>query len=155
MHTSYMMCNCCLKEKQYDLRFLRFCKRHSSKSTGAVFFSFFITVGQVFWTLVRATLQFCFLKPPMAVITIILASKDKYSEGNWDPTEGRHFLGSKAQPIFRLPVYLYHLQHFCLAGPLRSSCLLCRHGRHFTPLWSDFEVYVCKGTFLQNVRVII
>jgi len=62
MHTSYMMCNCCLKEKQYDLRFLRFCK--------------------------RATLQFCFLKPPMAVITIILASKDKYSEGNWDPTEG-------------------------------------------------------------------
>lgn len=62
MHTSYMMCNCCLKEKQYDLRFLRFCK--------------------------RATLQFCFLKPPMAIITIILASKGLYSEGNWNPTQG-------------------------------------------------------------------
>lgn len=62
MHTSYMMCNCCLKEKQYDLRFLRFCK--------------------------RATLQFCFLKPPMAIVTIILATKGLYSEGNWDPTQG-------------------------------------------------------------------
>jgi len=62
MHTSYMMCNCCLKDSQYDLRFLRFCK--------------------------RATLQFCFLKPPMAIITIVLASKDLYSEGNWDPKQG-------------------------------------------------------------------
>lgn len=62
MHTSYMMCNCCLKDKQYDLRFLRFCK--------------------------RATLQFCFLKPPMAIVTIILATKGLYSEGNWDPTQG-------------------------------------------------------------------
>jgi len=66
MHTSYMMCNCCLKEKQYDLRFLRFCK--------------------------RATLQFCFLKPPMAIITIILASKGLYSEGNWNPTQGYLYL---------------------------------------------------------------
>jgi hypothetical protein len=62
MHTSYMMCNCCLKDKQYDLRFLRFCK--------------------------RATLQFCFLKPPMAIVTIILATKGLYSEGNWDPGQG-------------------------------------------------------------------
>lgn len=62
MHTSYMMCNCCLKDKQYDLRFLRFCK--------------------------RATLQFCFLKPPLAITTIILAVKDKYHEGNWSPVEG-------------------------------------------------------------------
>lgn len=62
MHTSYMMCNCCCKERQYDLRFLRFCK--------------------------RATLQFCFLKPPMAIITIILASKGLYSEGNWAADQG-------------------------------------------------------------------
>ena len=58
-----MMCNCCLKERQYDLRFLRFCK--------------------------RATLQFCFLKPPMAVATIILAAKDLYTEGDWSPTKGK------------------------------------------------------------------
>lgn len=62
MHTSWLMCNCCLKEKEYDLRFLRFCK--------------------------RSCLQFCFIKPPMAIVTIILASQDKYNEGNWSVKEG-------------------------------------------------------------------
>ena len=46
----------------------------------------------------RATLQFCFLKPPMAIVTIILATKGLYSEGNWDPTQGKFHKMSSTEP---------------------------------------------------------
>ena len=42
----------------------------------------------------------------MAVITIILASKDKYSEGNWDPTEGRRLLNLKFYEQFLGYLYI-------------------------------------------------
>ena len=51
----------------------------------------------------RATLQFCFLKPPMAIVTIILATQGHYSEGDWDPEQGKLELKSKHSflPIFQ------------------------------------------------------
>jgi len=107
MHTSYMMCNCCLKDKQYDLRFLRFCKRlvqsmmtlflNRSLSTpceicAEICQNVEIHQPRIISNLIfRATLQFCFLKPPMAIVTIILATKGLYSEGNWDPTQGKFY----------------------------------------------------------------
>ncbi|XP_071960220.1 transmembrane protein 184B-like isoform X2 [Antedon mediterranea] len=55
-------CTCCLQGKAYTITFLRFCK--------------------------QATLQFCIIKPMMALATLILLPFDKYSDGDFSPTEG-------------------------------------------------------------------
>ncbi|VDM74385.1 unnamed protein product [Strongylus vulgaris] len=60
--TNYYTCTCCLAGKQYTIEFLRFCK--------------------------QATLQFCFIKPVMAVITLFLVGMGKYEDGNWSADQG-------------------------------------------------------------------
>ncbi|KAK6765635.1 hypothetical protein RB195_025509 [Necator americanus] len=60
--TNYYTCTCCLAGKQYTIEFLRFCK--------------------------QATLQFCFIKPVMAVITLFLVAMGKYEDGNWSADQG-------------------------------------------------------------------
>jgi len=60
--TNYMTCTCCLAGKQYTIEFLRFCK--------------------------QATLQFCLIKPVMALLTLILMPLGKYNDGNWSGDEG-------------------------------------------------------------------
>ncbi|CAJ0610056.1 unnamed protein product [Cylicocyclus nassatus] len=60
--TNYYTCTCCLAGKQYTIEFLRFCK--------------------------QATLQFCFIKPVMAVITLFLVGMGKYEDGNWRADQG-------------------------------------------------------------------
>lgn len=59
---SYWTCTCCLKGKQYTIEFLRFCK--------------------------QATLQFCFVKPAMALVTLVLMPLNLYEDGNWNPGLG-------------------------------------------------------------------
>eukprot|EP00092_Neocalanus_flemingeri_P017128 GFUD01018525.1.p1 GENE.GFUD01018525.1~~GFUD01018525.1.p1 ORF type:complete len:486 (+),score=123.70 GFUD01018525.1:167-1624(+) len=60
--SSYFWCTCCLAGQSYNIGFLRFCK--------------------------QGTLQFCFIKPVMSVIVIILQAFGLYHDGNWTPTEG-------------------------------------------------------------------
>ena len=48
---------CCLWGKAYSIGFLRFCK--------------------------QATLQFCVVKPLMAIITVILQAYGKYKDGDF------------------------------------------------------------------------
>ncbi|GMT07023.1 hypothetical protein PENTCL1PPCAC_29197 [Pristionchus entomophagus] len=60
--TNYYTCTCCLAGKQYTIEFLRFCK--------------------------QATLQFCFIKPIMSLLTLILTPMGLYEEGNWAMNEG-------------------------------------------------------------------
>jgi len=60
--SSWQYCTCCLVGKSYTIGFLRFCK--------------------------QATLQFCGVKPLMALITLILQSFGKYSDGDWSPDSG-------------------------------------------------------------------
>ena len=84
MHTSYFMCNCCLKDRQYDLRFLRFCK--------------------------RATIQFCVLKPPLAIATIILHAHGKYNEGDWSADQGDTLIiHTNHSPKFFQGIYILRL----------------------------------------------
>lgn len=127
MHTSYMMCNCCLKDKQYDLRFLRFCK--------------------------RATLQFCFLKPPLAITTIILAVKDKYHEGNWSPVEG-YVLFVKVWASIYFLGYLYICIIYNISVSLALYALVAFYAatadilRPFDPILKFFCVKVSTFTHL-------
>jgi len=55
--SSCMYGTCCLRGKAYSIGFLRFCK--------------------------QATLQFCVVKPLMAVITVILQANGKYKDGDF------------------------------------------------------------------------
>ncbi|MCL4124388.1 UNVERIFIED_CONTAM: hypothetical protein GTU68_063202, partial [Idotea baltica] len=50
---------CCLAGKTYTIEFLRFCK--------------------------QVTLQFCLVRPLMAILTIILHAQGKYHDGDWSP----------------------------------------------------------------------
>lgn len=60
--SSWLWCTCCLAGRQYTIGFLRFCK--------------------------QATLQFCLIKPVMALITLILQAFNLYKDGNFSPTSG-------------------------------------------------------------------
>ncbi|XP_015928750.1 transmembrane protein 184B [Parasteatoda tepidariorum] len=60
--SSFLYGTCCLSGKTYTIGILRFCK--------------------------QATLQFCAVKPLMSVITLILQSFGKYSDGDFRPDSG-------------------------------------------------------------------
>uniref|UniRef100_T1J1S8 Transmembrane protein 184B n=1 Tax=Strigamia maritima TaxID=126957 RepID=T1J1S8_STRMM len=62
IRSSWLYCTCCLIGKSYTIGFLRFCK--------------------------QATLQFCAVKPLMALVTLVLQSFGKYSDGDWSPDSG-------------------------------------------------------------------
>lgn len=53
---------CCFPRMTYSIRFLRFC--------------------------MQSTLQFCFVKPVVAIVIIVLEALGLYNEGNWDPQYG-------------------------------------------------------------------
>ncbi|XP_046362383.1 transmembrane protein 184B-like [Haliotis rufescens] len=57
IRSSWLWCTCCLAGRQYTIGFLRFCK--------------------------QATLQFCIIKPVMAVLTLILQAFSLYKDGNF------------------------------------------------------------------------
>lgn len=110
-------CTCCVREFQYNLAFLRFCK--------------------------RGTLQFCVTKLIVAVLIIILVAKGVYDDGVGGVVAERMFFlsrlthslslslscpaGSAARP--RLPVHVDHIQHLHHHSPDCPASLLCSHPR--------------------------
>ncbi|RUS73309.1 hypothetical protein EGW08_018920, partial [Elysia chlorotica] len=62
IQSSFSTCTCCFAGRQYTIGFLRFCK--------------------------QATLQFCFIKPVMAVLTLLLQAFGFYKDGNFAPDSG-------------------------------------------------------------------
>ncbi|XP_055266417.1 transmembrane protein 184A isoform X2 [Moschus berezovskii] len=67
VRTSCFHGTCCLRGMTYSIGFLRFCK--------------------------QATLQFCVVKPIMAVVTIVLQAFGKYHDGDFKPTGASHTHG--------------------------------------------------------------
>lgn len=62
MNPSWLYCTCCLPPLPVNGAFVRMCK--------------------------RGALQFVFLKPIIAVITVVLYTQNKYTEGYWGPNNG-------------------------------------------------------------------
>ncbi|XP_035826260.1 transmembrane protein 184B [Aplysia californica] len=62
IQSSWLSCTCCFAGRQYTIGFLRFCK--------------------------QATLQFCFIKPIMAILTLLLQAFGYYKDGNFSPASG-------------------------------------------------------------------
>ncbi|XP_028715558.1 transmembrane protein 184A isoform X2 [Peromyscus leucopus] len=84
---------CCLKGMSYSITFLRFCK--------------------------QATLQFCIVKPVMALITIILQAFDKYHDGDFNIHSGYLYVSLVYNASVSLALYALFLFYFATRDLLR------------------------------------
>ncbi|XP_035694913.1 transmembrane protein 184B-like [Branchiostoma floridae] len=86
IESSFFYCTCCLAGRQYTIGFLRFCK--------------------------QATLQFCIVKPVMAILTIVLQSVGLYQDGNFSPTLGYLYITIIYNISISLALYALFLFYF-------------------------------------------
>ncbi|XP_045398920.1 transmembrane protein 184A isoform X4 [Lemur catta] len=77
---------CCLRGMSYSIGFLRFCK--------------------------QATLQFCVVKPVMALVTICLQAFDKYSDGDFSVSSGYLYVTLVYNASVSLALYALFLFYF-------------------------------------------
>ncbi|XP_020036947.1 transmembrane protein 184A isoform X2 [Castor canadensis] len=84
---------CCLQGMSYSIGFLRFCK--------------------------QATLQFCIVKPVMAVTTIILQAFDKYNDGDFNIHSGYLYVTLVYNASVSLALYALFLFYFATRELLR------------------------------------
>uniref|UniRef100_A0A0G2K4I7 Transmembrane protein 184A n=1 Tax=Rattus norvegicus TaxID=10116 RepID=A0A0G2K4I7_RAT len=84
---------CCLRGMSYSITFLRFCK--------------------------QATLQFCIVKPVMALITIILQAFDKYHDGDFNIHSGYLYVTLVYNASVSLALYALFLFYFATRDLLR------------------------------------
>ncbi|XP_045892611.1 transmembrane protein 184B-like [Micropterus dolomieu] len=86
IESSCMYGTCCLWGKTYSIGFLRFCK--------------------------QATLQFCVVKPLMAVITVILQAFGKYKDGDFNVASGYLYVTIIYNISVSLSLYALFLFYF-------------------------------------------
>ncbi|XP_023983080.1 transmembrane protein 184B isoform X2 [Physeter macrocephalus] len=86
IESSCMYGTCCLWGKTYSIGFLRFCK--------------------------QATLQFCVVKPLMAVSTVVLQAFGKYRDGDFDVTSGYLYVTIIYNISVSLALYALFLFYF-------------------------------------------
>jgi len=91
--SSYFYWTCCLAGQSYNIGFLRFCK--------------------------QGTLQFCFIKPVMSVIVIILQAFGYYHDGNWSPSEGYLYTTIIYNLSISIALYALFLFYFATKEVLR------------------------------------
>lgn len=91
--SSYFYCTCCLTGQSYNIGFLRFCK--------------------------QGTLQFCFIKPVMSVVVIILQAWNLYHDGNWSPSEGYLYTTIVYNISISVALYALFLFYFATKDLLR------------------------------------
>ncbi|KAG8509942.1 Transmembrane protein 184A [Galemys pyrenaicus] len=84
---------CCLGGMSYSIGFLRFCK--------------------------QATLQFCVVKPVMAVVTIVLQAFDKYHDGDFNVHSGYLYVTLIYNVSVSLALYALFLFYFATRELLR------------------------------------
>ncbi|XP_061080851.1 transmembrane protein 184A [Conger conger] len=93
IQSSCLYGTCCLAGCSYSIGFLRFCK--------------------------QATLQFCVVKPLMAVITILLQAFGKYHDGDFNPTGGYLYITIVYNFSVSLSLYALFLFYFATSDLLR------------------------------------
>lgn len=86
IESSCMYGTCCLRGKAYSIGFLRFCK--------------------------QATLQFCVVKPLMAVITVVLQAYGKYRDGDFNVASGYLYITIIYNISVSLSLYALFLFYF-------------------------------------------
>uniref|UniRef100_A0A8C6WGN8 Transmembrane protein 184B n=1 Tax=Neogobius melanostomus TaxID=47308 RepID=A0A8C6WGN8_9GOBI len=86
IESSCMYGTCCLRGKAYSICFLRFCK--------------------------QATLQFCVVKPLMAIITVVLQAYGKYRDGDFNVASGYLYITIINNISVSLSLYALFLFYF-------------------------------------------
>ncbi|KAL8591360.1 hypothetical protein ACOMHN_052624 [Nucella lapillus] len=86
IRSSWLWCTCCLSGQQYTIGFLRFCK--------------------------QATLQFCIVKPVMAILTLLLQAFGYYKDGNFSPASGYLYITIIYNISISLALYALLLFYF-------------------------------------------
>ncbi|XP_033840343.1 transmembrane protein 184ba [Periophthalmus magnuspinnatus] len=86
IESSCMYGTCCLRGKAYSIGFLRFCK--------------------------QATLQFCVVKPLMAIITVVLQAYGKYKDGDFNVASGYLYVTIINNISVSLSLYALFLFYF-------------------------------------------
>uniref|UniRef100_A0A1A7WP36 Transmembrane protein 184B n=2 Tax=Iconisemion striatum TaxID=60296 RepID=A0A1A7WP36_9TELE len=86
IESSCLYGTCCLRGKAYSIGFLRFCK--------------------------QATLQFCVVKPLMAIITVILQAYGKYKDGDFNVASGYLYVTIIYNISVSLSLYALFLFYF-------------------------------------------
>ncbi|XP_078093591.1 transmembrane protein 184ba [Mustelus asterias] len=86
IESSCMYGTCCLWGKTYSIGFLRFCK--------------------------QATLQFCVVKPLMAIITVVLQAFGKYKDGDFNVASGYLYITIVYNISVSLALYALFLFYF-------------------------------------------
>ncbi|KAA0705458.1 Transmembrane protein 184A [Triplophysa tibetana] len=94
IESSCLYGTCCLGGMSYSIGFLRFCK--------------------------QATLQFCVVKPIMAVITILLQAFGKYHDGDFNVTGGYLYITIVYNISVSLALYALFLFYFTTSDLLRA-----------------------------------
>ncbi|XP_037669993.1 transmembrane protein 184A isoform X10 [Choloepus didactylus] len=93
VESSCLYGTCCLRGLSYSIGFLRFCK--------------------------RATLQFCVVKPAMALTTIILQAFGKYNDGDFNIRSGYLYITLVYNVSVSLALYALFLFYFATRELLR------------------------------------
>ncbi|XP_024141232.1 transmembrane protein 184ba isoform X2 [Oryzias melastigma] len=92
IESSCVFGTCCLRGTAYSIGFLRFCK--------------------------QATLQFCVVKPLMAMITVILQAYGKYKDGDFNVASGYLYVTIIYNISVSLSLYALFLFYFAARGLL-------------------------------------
>jgi hypothetical protein len=90
---SWTFCTCCFAGKAYTIGFLRFCK--------------------------RATLQFCVVRPVVAILTIFLQAVGFYKHGDFSPHQGYVYITIIYNVSVALALYGLFLFYFATREMLR------------------------------------
>ena len=90
---SWWQFTCCLSGQPYTIGFLRFCK--------------------------RSTLQFCFVKMVLSIVTVILQSVGLYRDGNFAPTSGYLYITIVYNASISLALYALLLFYHATAHLLK------------------------------------
>ncbi|KAM8825254.1 transmembrane protein 184B-like isoform 2-T2 [Synchiropus picturatus] len=99
---------CCLWGKTYSIGFLRFCKQVWVWSAAP---SVPFVLQDLVWFL-QATLQFCVVKPLMAVITVLLQAFGKYRDGDFNVASGYLYVTIIYNISVSLSLYALFLFYF-------------------------------------------
>jgi hypothetical protein len=102
--TNWYYGTCCLSNRSYTIEFLRFCK--------------------------QATLQFCFVKPLMSVLTLFLMATGRYKDGDWSVGSSYFYITMIYNISVSLALYALYLFYQATKGLLAP----------YEPVWKFLTV---------------
>ncbi|XP_053298677.1 transmembrane protein 184A isoform X1 [Pleuronectes platessa] len=125
IESSCLYGTCCLGGMSYSIGFLRFCKQTDSDAllhppSSSVMVSVLAWVSHSeLQCVLQATLQFCVVKPIMAVIIIVLQAFGKYHDGDFSVTGGYLYITIIYNISVSLSLYALFLFFFATSDLLR------------------------------------